>query len=110
MDLTTITDLANSIAALGVTGILGLLFILWLRGEIHTNKEKVDWENDAKYRETLRIEAVEARKQSDQALKELAEAMRENNDLMRRSLDLNERLVEDFVSRKPQKRGVKANA
>lgn len=105
MDLKPLIDLANSIAALGVTGLLSLLFILWMTGKIHTSKEKEDWQRDASYRESLRLEAVDARKQSDLALKELAEAMRENNDLMRRSLDLNERLVEDYISHKPQKRG-----
>lgn len=110
MDLKPLIDLANSVAALGVTGLLSLLFLLWLTGKLHTSKEKEDWQNDATYREALRLEAVEARKQSDLALKELAEAMRENNDLMRRSLDLNERLVEDYVSRKPQKKGARQDA
>lgn len=100
MELKPLIDLANSIAALGVTGILALFFILVLAGKIHTSKEKEDWVKDADYRESLRVEAVEARKQSDATLKDLAEAMRENNDLTRRSLDLNEKLVEDYISRK----------
>lgn len=102
MDLKPYVDLANSVAALGVTGILSLLFILWLTGRIHTSNEKEDWIKDSEYKESLRVEAVEARKQSDAALKEIAAAMRESNDLTRRSLDLNEKLVEDYI-RKPRR-------
>ena len=96
-------EFANSIAALGVTGLLSLLFLLWLTGRLHTEGEKKDWQKNVEYLESLRVEAATDRRAADEAVKKLAEAMTESNQLTRRSLDLNERLVEEMGRRNPKR-------
>jgi hypothetical protein len=109
MDLGPLISLANGFAALGVTGLLSLLFILWLTGRLHTSTEKADWEEREVRAEALRLEAIQDRRASDSTVKELAEAMRESNEITRRSIDLNERLVDEFISRRPPYRGPKSH-
>lgn len=98
---TTLIELAKAIPALGVTGLLAYLFILWMNGKIHSQKEKEDWDNSKQagyqYREDLRKEAVEDRRESDARLDRLSDALKEQSDLMKRSLDFNERLVEELA-------------
>ena len=111
MELVTI---AQGIAALGTTGILGLLFWLWLTGKIHSDTEfkqnvsdgekgRADTNEALMYREALRLEAVADRKAADERVDRITRTLSETNELMRRSLDLNERLVEE-ATRRPIRR------
>lgn len=94
-------SLAQAIAALGVTGLLGLGIVMFITGKLRRESEIVeaarDHESDILFRETLRQEAISDRRASDDRLALLVAAMKETNDLTRRSLELNERLVEEFV-------------
>src|SRR5260221_8304949 len=99
MPLQELIALANSFAALGVTGTWIILGLLFFTGKLHGDKE-------LKYIEALRSEAADDRKTADETVKKLTETMIEQNELTRRSLDLNERLVNDYVTRRaPTKRG-----
>ena len=86
--------LAQGIAALGATGLLALLFVLWLNGKLHSDNERKEWERRQTYIEALRVEAVTDRKAADARVDTLVAQVTESNILTRRSLDLNEKLVE----------------
>jgi hypothetical protein len=100
LDPTTV-DLAASVTALGVTGLLALGVILFFTGKLRREKEVVEAEEqgarEVVYREALRQEAIVDRKAADERLSAAVAAMKESNDLMRRSLELNERLIDEFV-------------
>lgn len=94
-------SLAQTIAALGATGVLALVFILWITGKLHSDPEvkqnAAERDADNLYREALRKEAVDDRRAADARVEALTSAVKESNALTRRALDLNERLVDEFV-------------
>ncbi len=95
----SVLSLAQGIAALGVTGLLALLFALWLRGGIHSETERKQWDARQAYIESLRVEAVADRKAADQRVEKLVTQINESNTLTRRALDLNESLVERITAK-----------
>ncbi len=92
---------AQALAALGVTGILAFVVIMFQTGKLRRESELTDADRDhatdIAFREALRLEAIFDRKAADERLAKLVEALRENNDLTRSALALNERLIDEFV-------------
>lgn len=99
--MTETLSLAQSIAALGVTGLLALGVTLFLTGKLRRESElterDADHDREIAFREAIRQEAIADRKAADDRVSKLAAAVQEGNDLTRRSLELNERLIDEFV-------------
>lgn len=81
--------------------IVAAILVALQRGWIVIGREvdqgRTDRDDDLKYREALRQEAIADRRAADKRVEALASAIRESNELMRRSIELNEELVEQFV-------------
>lgn len=100
----TLIALANSLPALGVTGLLSLIFVLFLAGRLHTEQEKKDWKELYDQERLEKLQAYQDRKDSDLAVTKLTERLKEHDEMTTRTLDLNERLLEEAM-RKTPKRG-----
>lgn len=95
--------LANALPTLGISGLLALIFILFLGGKLHTESEKKDWKDLYESERQEKLQALVDRKASDDAVSKLTETLKEHDLITTRSLDLTERLLEE--QQNPRRRG-----
>lgn len=94
-----IISVAEKLATLSAGALLALLFALWLKGWIHSDKEVVFREQLRQESLVLRKEAVDDRRAADIKLVELTQALKDSNEINRQLIVFNQRLVDDFIRR-----------